>query len=67
MEETSLRKLDHIAFEVIEDSLAEFICDMDLEEDFITIVSEDQFSKIRVNIPRVINEYLSHNQMTSDE
>lgn len=64
VEETPLRKLDHIAFEVIEDSLAEFICDMDLEEDFITIVSEDQFSKIRVNIPRAINEYLSHNQMT---
>lgn len=62
--DTPLRKLDYIAFEVIEEFLAEFICEMDLEEDFISVLNEDQFSKVRVSIPRAVNEYLSHYQMT---
>lgn len=62
--DTPLRKLDHIAFEVIEEFLAEFICEMNLEEDVISVLSEDQFSRVRVSIPRAVNEYLSHHQMT---
>lgn len=55
---------DYVAFEVLEDEL-EFISEKLSHYDLgsALFLSHEKFSKIRVSIPRGVNEYLSHNKI----
>lgn len=61
--EASLENGHYVAFEVVEEKL-EFISDVLLDYDLSNalFLSNEKFQKLRVQIPRGVNEYLSQNK-----